>query len=404
MKNIFTALLISLAFHSFSQNTFIKYTLCGNNTCNIKESHINTDGNAVVLRVYVKSSDNHAYLTEVDGSGNIINNILISEPVNNEIIFHSFIQTSDGGYLLTGNTHPGLPDGNACLLKITSDWQFEWAQAYKGDALNAGEFGINVFETANNKYQFFQNSVNAVLISQLDNSGNVEWSKKIDSLNLHEALPTNENEVLLNSSVETSSGFHEIRILKIDKEGNVVWSRKMQSLLSYTGHVISQLSDGNFIFDALPDSANISNLVLLKIDPDGNLLWGKEYKESNGGVAIGLMYFNEIPGSGIIQTAIEAFESGIYNLQLTIEGEVISANKILLKQHRVNYLTQMPDNGFIISGKRAVPGEKFSGFIIKTDALGITACENETANFTSVTNNNLVSEELIMKSYDAINS
>ena len=141
-------LLFSFAFCLFAsaQTTFIKYTNCGEHTCNIKQAVLNSAGNITLLRVYRVKPHNYMYLTEIDHEGIILKNAFITEPQNEELIFHTFLQAKDGGYLLAGNFHPDVVDGSACIMKLDASFNFQWAKSFSCDGITPQEFGMIVFE------------------------------------------------------------------------------------------------------------------------------------------------------------------------------------------------------------------------------------------------------------------
>src|SRR6185295_2457132 len=135
----------------------------------------------------IEQQQNKIHLTQFATDGTLLSDWLFEDPEEQHLIFHKFTETSDHGFILTGNFHPNVTPGDACLAKVDATGILKWVRKFEGDTGLPQEYGRAAFQTANGEYLMFQSSFNTTFFTRLDTGGNLLWSKKIDNLYLNDA-------------------------------------------------------------------------------------------------------------------------------------------------------------------------------------------------------------------------
>ncbi|MBI4555679.1 MAG: VCBS repeat-containing protein [Planctomycetes bacterium] len=224
----------------------------------------------------------------LDSSGNIVWQRTLGG--SNYDWGYSIQQTSDGGYILTGYTNSfgaGLED--ILVLRLDSSGNIVWQKTYGGS--NGNDRGYSIQQTSDGGYVLTGNTTSFgagggdVPVLRLDSSGNIVWQKVLGTGNADES----------NSIQQTSDGgytltgrtaFGGIRnydatLLKLDSNGNVIQQRTFGgtgpgggSVLGYdAGNCIQETSDGGYILAGYTNSFGAGNYdaLVMKLDADVNI-------------------------------------------------------------------------------------------------------------------------------------
>jgi hypothetical protein len=202
-----------------------------------------------------------------------------------------FIQTSDGGYAVVGNTkdhaywgpHGGFGSTySAIMIKTDSSGNVQWQKTDSG-FYNA----LAIFQTHDQGY--FMVLQRGVLL-MLDSQGNV-LSNKTLGMSLAEVQLTSSGDYLF----ITSSGNDAI-MSKTDSSGDLLWNKTLYTFPntfsnSITVSNIAISSDGNYLIAGWSSvfinaiGKGEPNLWLLKVDSNGNLLFSKGFSyDANAGI------------------------------------------------------------------------------------------------------------------------
>ncbi len=202
----------------------------------------------------------------------------------------SVIQTSDGGYMVVGDTdgfgggnydstcnhhNPGSGYTDAWVVKLDSARNIEWQQCYGGTYPDGAN---NVIELSNGYI---------ILGSTMSNDGDVSGYHSIPGPN--------------------SQCGGDIWVFKIDKTGNLLWQRCLGGTYDDFARNIFPTSDGGFMIVGSTDSNDgdvvgfhgilpgfaVEDVWFAKIDSVGNLLWQYCY----GGLGRELMYRGVVQNS-----------------------------------------------------------------------------------------------------------
>ncbi len=214
------------------------------------------------------------WLVKTDSSGNQLWNKTFGG-LNDDGAF-SLIQTSDGGYALTGNTYSFSAGKNSdfWLIKTDSFGNELWNKTYGGPRDDFGCFGI---QTSDGGYALtgITNSSGYgredVWLIKTDSSGNVVWNTIYGGTQNDEAYSVSQTEdegyILAGSTYGFGAGLWDAWIIKTDSRGNFLWRQ------TYGGNADDQATcliidgDGDFVLSGATNSfgAGCWDAWLLKI-------------------------------------------------------------------------------------------------------------------------------------------
>jgi len=239
---------------------------------------------------------------------------------------HSVQQTSDEGYIVTGDTrHSGSSD--IFLLKYDKMGTLEWSKV----------FGTTIDVYANSVQQTFdggyivvgRSSYTDILVLKYDSSGELTWGKTIDGGGYGTAysVQTTADNGYIIAGQSYIEGKFDILLLKYSAGDQLDWAKVIGGNKYYEARSVHQTTGGGYIITGFNrDDNGIDDAFLLKTDNSGNPLWTK-----------------------------------------TIVGD---------KNDRAYSVQQTLDGGYVFAGETESYGEGGDVLLVKTDAAGdVDGCD-----------------------------
>ena len=188
------------------------------------------------------------WLIKTDSLGN-------EEWINENIDGPSVQQTTDGGYIITGGISGpnGYPD--AKLIKTDSNGVPLWTQSWGG---NENDQGHSVQQTTDGGYiiagetRSFGNGIQDVWIIKTDANGDSLWSKTFggsDSDEGYSIQQTTDGGYIITGMTRSfgTNGSFDVWIIKTDSTGNEEWNRAFGGGSEDGGKSVQQTTDGGYI-------------------------------------------------------------------------------------------------------------------------------------------------------------
>ncbi|MGQ9570264.1 MAG: choice-of-anchor D domain-containing protein [Thermodesulfovibrionales bacterium] len=217
----------------------------------------------------------------------------------------SIQQTSDGGYIVAGNSGVNDADNRSDIwvLKLDSDGDVQWQKTYgnfynghsREDYANSvqqtSDWGYIVAGVSRNVYG--ENNAD-LWILKLDSSGDIDWQKTYggaDSDYAYEIQQTLDGGFVV---IGTTFSFGGAWVLKLDSSGDIQWQKTYGGWDGY-GYSIKQTADGGYIFTgSFYRSGRGDDTWVVKLDSSGDIEWQKTY----GGNRIDVTYSIEQTSEG----------------------------------------------------------------------------------------------------------
>ena len=341
-------------------------------------------------------------------------------------------QTSDGGYILGGESASGITGNKsqACqgandywVVKLDASGNKTWDKTFGGS--DQDRF-ISIQQTSDGGYILGGSSGSGISVDKsqaskggtydywvvkLDASGNKIWDKTIGGSNrdeLNSLQQTSDGGYILGGSSDSGvsgdknqicRGGYDYWVVKLDASGNKIWDKTFGGSAFDELYSLQQTSDGGYILGGSSDSGvsgdksqgtkGGKDYWVVKLDANGNKTWDKTFggsvgdeltslqQTSNGGYILGGWSESGISGDKTQATqgisdywVIKLDASGNKTWDKTFGGSVYE---------KLFSLQQTSDGGYMLGGMShsSISGDKsqasqgyYDYWIVKVDASG----------------------------------
>jgi hypothetical protein len=244
-----------------------------------------TDGGYIITgstTSFGNDSVHNVYLIKTDGSGieQWYETFGVGGP-NGDELGKSVQQTSDGGYIITGNT---LTDANlnddVRLIKTDGNGTEQWTQTLGGATHEEGEF---VQQTSDGGYiitgntsSFGNGSVDVYLI-KTDGSGTEQWYQTFGGTDLDAGYSvqqtTDGGYIITGVTASFGNGSGDVYLIKTDGSGTEQWYQTFGGTDFDWGYSVQQTADGGYIITGVTASFGngSGDVYLIKTDSQGSV-------------------------------------------------------------------------------------------------------------------------------------
>jgi hypothetical protein len=177
----------------------------------------------------------------------------------------SLLQTPDGGYVVAGGTYSfGAGDCDIWILKLNSKGAIQWQKTYGGKRKD-GDTPYRMFDNGGGYQASFRSKLESnfeltCMVSQTSDSGYV---------------------VVAPTESFDENGKSKIWVFKLDTNGDIQWQKTYGGAGYNSSHSILETTDGGYVVAGVTDSfTNISQRLgawLLKLGKNGDIQWQRAY-------------------------------------------------------------------------------------------------------------------------------
>ena len=238
---------------------------------------------------------------------------------NNVENSYSIVSTSDGGYIAAGYTASSASGdvsgaskgaGDIWIVKMNSIGAIEWEKNYGGNAEDEGYsivqtsdggyiVGGNTYSSANGDVSGANHGSSDIWIVKLDNTGAITWEKNYggDQTEYFNSIrqTTDGGYIVVGSTNSSangdvtgaSNGDFDVWIVKLDNAGAITWQKNYGGSASDRGLSVIQTTDTGYMVAANTESSATGDVTganngakdiwLLKLDNAGAITWQKNY-------------------------------------------------------------------------------------------------------------------------------
>ena len=308
-------------------------------------------------------------------------------------------QTTDGGYILCGNTSNFGAGANDILLIKTDGLGNEiWSKTYGGSNTEVGYF---VVQTTDGGYlvagrtESFGAGASDFYAIKTDSNGDTIWTKTYGGGGWEECMSVQETNdggfVLVGYTKSYGEGQEDIYLVKTNINGNIEWTKVYGGTQVDFPYSVRQTFDGGYIICARTKSfgAGLGDVYIIKTDPQGDTLWTKVYGGSMDEWGFDIQQARD--GGFLIVGNTESFGGGkddVYAIKIDNTGNILWTKAYGgAEMDQALAVDTTSDGGFVISGRTFSFGAgSYDIYLIKIDSEGNSGSCNEFSTGTIVGN------------------
>jgi hypothetical protein len=196
-------------------------------------------------------------------------------------------QTKDGGYVVTGGTSSyGAGGSDAFIAKYTTTGSLTWIRTWGGTGTDVA-YGIT--QTADTgfaivgKTDSFGAGSTDSFVAKYDSAGTLTWSRTWGGTGADAGNGIIQNStgriVITGQTASYGSGANDAFVVQYDETGNVAWNKTWGGSSDDMGQSITQTSDGGYAVTGKSSSGGAGgyDAFISKYDANGTLSWAKKW-------------------------------------------------------------------------------------------------------------------------------
>ncbi len=361
----------------------------GGSNVDVGVSIIETSDNCYVIagQTYSKGAgSSDLYLIKVDKDGTLLFDNAFGGI--DKDYGSSVFECSDGGYIIAGVTESyGAGGSDVFLVKADINGNLRWKKTFGGAD---DDFGYSVVQTSDGGFIVTgrTKSMGAgdydVYLIKTNNKGNLVWERTFGGDESDVAFSVIESSdggfVITGYTISFGISDADVYIIKTDIDGLVEWSKTFDGHSYFDhGRCVIENSEGNFVVTGY-SKLNIYGekvALLMNLAPTGNLNWEKYYFATNGETNNTYAYSLCETFDGGYVIAGRKHIHGLSEVNVSLSktdhnGNQIWSKSIQGEKSSSGYsVCQTSDGRYIVAGssENAKTG-KNDVFFIKTDSLG----------------------------------
>lgn len=298
-------------------------------------------------------------------------------------------QTLDGGYIIAGYDRPSRNSGDAWLMKNDANGNKQWSKTF-GYKIFGGEGydkplydeATSVRQTSDGGYILTGNSIysgggSSAWLIKTDINGNQQWSKTFGMKYAYSIQQTLDGKYVLAGNAPSDTG-SSAWLIKTDANGNTIWEKTFGGQ-NDGARSVQQTLDGGYIFAGYTWSYGFGygdDVLLVKTDEYGNEMWHKTLGGKVGGIAYSVQQTSD---DGYILAGVTSNTSYRRGDDFWLVKTDANGNKqwgMIFGDKLDDWafsVQQTSDGGYILAGKKGwrLSGEDGSdAWLVKTDASG----------------------------------
>ncbi len=296
----------------------------------------------------------------------------------------SIAETSDGGFIITGQSNSPFYANGICLVKTNGNGDTLWTKAIVQGTYQNYTYCIK--QTLDGGYAitgatncFNINHHPEMNLMKTDSLGNFEWEKTYEAPYKswgNSLQQTIDGGYIITGQANFDSINNNIFLVKTDAFGDTLWTRNFWGAYYRYSSEVCQTSDHGYIVvgnNYNTSLGNNSDLMLIKTDSTGNVLWSKTYGGTSfdAGTSIKLT----MDGGYLIAGITGSF--GVYGSDVLLMKTDMNGNVIFAKTYGTgseDYALSVSittDHGYFLCGYTCpTVAEIYDPYAIKTDSIG----------------------------------
>ena len=194
---------------------------------------------------------------------------------------YSVQQTSDGGYIIAGTTNSfGAGSKDVYLIKTEPNGNSQWQKTFGGSGT---EYGSSVQQTSDGGYIIAGNTDSFgagdydVYLLKTDPNGTMQWQKTFGGSKHDSSLSVQQTSdggyIIVGTTYSFGAGYADVYLIRTEPNGNSQWQKTFGESGGDSGYSVQQTSDGGYIIAGSTQSfgAGYLDVYLIKLCSEGTL-------------------------------------------------------------------------------------------------------------------------------------
>ena len=274
-------------------------------------------------------------------------------------------QTTDGGYIFTGTTNGfGAGSYDMYLAKTNSNGDTLWTRTFGGSAYDVANCVIQTsdggFVVTGATNSFSGTIFNDVYLIKTDINGNTQWTKTYGGTDTDEGYQVQQTTdggfIIVGTTESYGVKSGDVYLLRIDSNANLLWTKTYGGTSYDVANSLVQTLDGGFVIAGSADSFEGNyNMYLIRTDMNGDTLWTRTYGGTGDDEGISILQNNT--GDYVVAGYTTGFGAGngdIYLVDIDTNGILKWSKAFGGTGYDIGYfIDHTPDGGYVIAGTTA---------------------------------------------------
>ncbi len=263
------------------------------------------------------------------------------------------IQTSDGGFVVSGQTQSfSIGGSDIFVVKFNSSGDVEWAKTIGG---SSSDYGWAISQTSDGGYIIagYTNSFGAggyeAMLVKLSSTGSLQWAKTAGtsySEYIYSLIQTSDGYVIAGYGSGYPGTGNDGVIMKFATDGTFNWAKTLYTDSTEAIYSITPTSDGGFAvagYSTVTPGATRNDVMLVKFTPGGNIEWARTVGDTSYDNGRALIQTDD--GSFIVVGSTQSYGVGNYEsfmVKFTPDGYTCDENNIFPALNTLAALTSSP--------------------------------------------------------------
>lgn len=291
-------------------------------------------------------------------------------------------QTSDGGYIVTGQSDAFAGFPQSLVEKFDNAGGFQWASSL--GAVGQGGSGQSVQQTTDGGYivtGYPEGAIGGLGLFKYDSAGQLQWLRRAAGVNHYgnSVQQTSDGGYVVAGAQQFGAyGVYDVSLLKFDGSGNLQWAQLAVGNDFDAASAVQQTFDGGYVVAGVTASAGAGgqDVLLLKYDALGTLQWARTAGGSGDDAADSVQQTTD--AGYIVSGHTSSFGAGrsVHFLIKFDSAGSLQWAKAGVGSAGVTSVQQISDGGYVMAGSTADFGAGGSDvLLIRTDQSGnIAGC------------------------------